>query len=174
MRDKFFKMMTEFKVAEYYYQAVARATAIAKVIISGVCLLGTSGIAAMLGKLGAVPWFCSVILVVCQVITVLQPVFPFDRRNIAANYINGGVRALLADVEQTWNQIDIDLIGEEEICGLITKYRQQYDRIEMTFADPSTFTLSEHGIGKKLFDIAVARAHDYYYPKKKEDKDKKK
>lgn len=158
MKEKFWKQFVDFKIAEYYYQFYAIRTARAKRVVSAICLFASSALAVTLSNAKILPWLWGLLIVLCQAFAIFQPLFPYEKQNRAANYINKGIRSLLLDVEHSWMTImnNPDTL-DSEIQSWIEQYQARYDELESSFADSSTFPVKY-----KLHEEAQNSAKAYF------------
>lgn len=154
MRQKFWKLYVDFKVAEYYYQFYAVKTHRAKQWVSGICLFASSGFAVTLCNFDFLPWLWGILIIICQAIAVFQPLFPYEKQNRAADYINKGIRSLLLEVEHSWMTLmNHPETPDSDIQIWIEQYQNRYNELESSFADSSTFP-ADHKLHQKAQEWA--------------------
>ena len=67
-----------------------------------------------------VPLLWAVLTLLCQIVSVLQPFFPYDLQVTAANYICTDLNALTREMEYTWHSLEFN-DKPDEIKDLIHK-----------------------------------------------------
>lgn len=154
---EYWDMFNFMKYSEHYYQLYALRCKTISRIISAVCLLASSAFLATLCVSGRFRALWGVLALACQLISLLQPVFPYGKRLIAANYINQGIRTLLLDVERSWTEIRYYGKTDEEIVPLLAEYRNRYNAVESAYADADTFPYR-----KRIQDRAQALSDLYF------------
>lgn len=138
MEEQFWKMLVDFKIAEYYYQFYAIYAKRKKTAWSIVYALSSAGFVVGWFYTGSYHLLWGALIVLAQVLSVLQPFMPYDKQLRAACYIHQDMVPLNNRIGLTWLRIN-DGTKEKRISNWIQEFQDEYQRIEMRFANPNTF-----------------------------------
>lgn len=141
MWEKYWLMYYEIKADSCYYQQYAVSSRNLKWLVSALCLFSTSAtVYAWFQQFGRAQLW-PVLALVFQVITVLQPLFPYESQNRSACYIAQDLEALLVEIELSLYGIS-GTTTDAEIAGMLSTYRREYEQIVNRFSRADTFTKS--------------------------------
>ena len=164
--DKFY----DTKLASYYFQFYAQMAKRKKTCISAICILASSAFLFQMAQTSSFRPVWLVIVFLCQLVSILQPLFPFEKQYHAACYIYEDVNQLSSDIETYWRSIS-DETSDEELNRRIAFFSEKYDRIESRFASPDLFPHNEkvYSTAKKNTDKYFMRFNDEYKRHKKDE-----
>lgn len=155
---KFWYMLVDFKVASYYYQFYSVLAARQKRAVSAICLIASSSCVVTWCSSGKYGLLWATLIVIAQLIAVIQPVFPYEKRYHAACYIYEDVNRLCTEAESRFFSFTT-ATSDDEISCLIQSFRNAYDQIENRFASADTFPEKHrlHRRAEKNADIYFRR-----------------
>ncbi len=138
MYKKYWDMMEDFKIAEYYYQFYSISAKRRKKVVSFICTIASAAFIYSWYSGGKAPLLWAILIFAAQVVSVLQPLFPYEAQYHAACYICQDITLLLVDVEADWNMFTEET-PDSEYIERIKKYQKTYIDIENRFASSGTF-----------------------------------
>ena len=156
MREKFWEMIVNFKIAERYYWYYTCDSKKWNNVITGICLLTSASSISACYFWKQFPIIWAVIIAAAQVVSVCKPLFPFDNRLVSARYIYQDIVDLMVDVEDIWG-VDGSEITESDFKSELSKYVRRYNDIENRFSKPDLFPAK-----KRLHDKAQRDAALYF------------
>ena len=156
MRDKFWSMIVDFKVAEYYYTHYCTRSKRWSNLISAICFIASASSISAWCIWQQMPGLWAAILAVAQVVNVLKPLYPFDRRVNAANYLCQDIQTLLIDAEYAF-AYGVYEIPDDELKGEMPDFLRRYAQIENRF---STADLFPHN--HRVHNLAQSDASTYF------------
>ena len=83
--------------------------------------------------------FASVIILLAQIISALQPIYPFGDRLYASKCIYEQLRQLALTVEQTFNNVQYGSMNEEDLPAALAELQRTFASIESNIAAPDLF-----------------------------------
>lgn len=124
-----------------YYNLYAVKSKWSQSILSAVCLIAScSSVALWFSSIGlSSVW--AIILLISQLVMIMHPVFPFEKRIVAANYITKELRELALEMENQILEFDATT-NDKTYTELIREAREKNTAIQFRFADADTFPKS--------------------------------
>lgn len=156
MYQSFWNKFYDFKLASYYYQLYALHARRGRSIVSALCMLASSALLAQMTQSASFRLGWVVIVFLCQLVSVLQPIFPFEKQYYAACNIYQDVNQLCDKMEAYWRTVS-DNTTDKELNQEIISFSEQYDKIETRFATADLFPQK-----KRLFQHARDDADLYF------------
>lgn len=156
MYQRFWNKFYDAKVASYYFQFYAISARRRKKLVSAVCLLATSALLLQMSQntTNHVVWI--VLIISCQLVSLFQPLFPFEKQYHAACYIYEDVNQLCSEMEAYWRTIGEET-SDEEINQQIIRFSEKQEKIENRFATADLFPQR-----KCIHAKAVKNADNYF------------
>ena len=121
--------------------------------ISAICFVATSSSVALLLTSTGPKSLWSILFVIAQIVMIIRPVFPFEKQQIAANYIAKELHGLEMELKN-WILDITDETTDEDYVKQIKYAREKNDEIQFRFANAETFPKN-----KKLMKIAEDEAY---------------
>lgn len=131
MQDRFWSTITAIKFKHLYYDKYRDISHVRDRIISGVCLIVSSGAIATWGIWQKYPVIWSVLIAIAQVVQVLRPLFPYSKQISALDWLIPDLAKLASDAEHEW--LTIHDATSEHIVELINQYDSQVVALESRF-----------------------------------------
>ena len=156
MYQSFWNKFYDFKLASYYYQLYALRARRERSIVSALCMLASSALLAQMTQSASFRFGWVVIVFLCQLVSVLQPIFPFEKQYYAACNIYQDVNQLCDKIEAYWRTVS-DNTTDEELNQKIISFSEQYDKVETRFATADLFPYK-----KRLFLRAKDSTDTYF------------
>lgn len=97
-----------------------------------------------------------VLIISCQLISLFQPLFPYEKQYHAACYIYEDVNQLCSEIEAYWRTIGAET-SDEEINRQIILFSDKQDKIENRFATADLFPQKQ-----RMYAKAVKNADNYF------------
>lgn len=139
MLDRYWYIFLDIKIAEeYYFQYIhhSKRRIFALNVLS--ILISCSGVVAWISEyLSPLP--ASIIVLIAQVISVLQPLYPYGDRAYAATCIYNQTRRLALTAEQTINRVQFGSMEESDLPAAMETLQASYASIEENLASPDLF-----------------------------------
>ena len=147
MWDEYWKEYYYVSADACYFDQYAVSSSRWNLIISSVCLLASSSTVVLLLSSTGPAEIWGIILFLAQLVTVIRPAFPFEKRMIAANYIAKELHLL--ETEMKNHILDFTEDTPDEIfMELIKDARKRNEEIQFRFADSDTFPRKERFMEK--------------------------
>ena len=156
MKREFWNMFFDLKVADYYYLNYCRLASRRRRRLSAILTVASMSFVGSWYFSQAMPWLWAILTVFCQIISVLQPFFPYEEQLHAADNICQDLDILLIDVEAEWLKLRYQDTPDDLDCR-ISQYRSKFNAIENRFSKKDTFP-ADH----KLHRIAEENAFIYF------------
>lgn len=166
VRDLYWRTLGEMKYAELYFQLYAVRSNRIRKAISAVCLLSSLACVAAWAESDGSGVLWAALIAAAQLISALQPLFPYEERVTAAGYIYKDLSILVIEVESDWlfiaNGISLhnDDNQDERIAIRISDFRQRQLEIENKYAGVGTFPFNER-LSKKARRIVEGYLRRY-------------
>ena len=140
MRDEFFQFMVAYNHDLYYRIAYKRSSKHRGNWYSGFFLLSSAASIASLSYWDIVPTLWACITLAAQVLQILKPLFPFDKRANALTYIVQDMQALFDEIEDYWHIVNSEKTpSAEDIQRTITEFKRRDRAIKDRFAPDIDF-----------------------------------
>ncbi|MBQ7524741.1 MAG: hypothetical protein IJT08_03995 [Alphaproteobacteria bacterium] len=156
MYQSFWNTFYDLKLASYYFQFYALKARRLKATVSAICILASSAFLLQMAQSSSFQPVWVVVVFVCQLVSVLQPIFPYEKQYHAACYIYEDVNQLCAEIEAYWRTISIDT-SDEDLNKQIVWFSGKYDTIEDRFATADMFPQR-----KKIYEKAKKNTDIYF------------
>lgn len=143
MAQQFWQNLVDVTIATFYYQYYAVHASRCRFWVSACCLISSSTFAFSWVYSQEHHMLFSILIFISQLISILQPLFPYSKQIHAAQYIFEDITQLRLDIEMKWMTIDTKT-SEEELASSLNSFRRQYDQIENRFASAKTFPHKPH------------------------------
>ena len=156
MYQSFWDKFYDTKLASYYFQFYAQTAKNWMTGIYGICILASSALLYNMAQSKSFQPIWAAIVFLCQLVSTLQPLFPFDKQYHAACYIYEDVNQLASEMEVYWRTISEET-SDEELNSKISFFSEKYDRIEYRFASADLFPQRE-----KLLNRARMNTNKYF------------
>ena len=154
--QRFWNKFYDAKVASYYFQFYAISARKKKTVVSAVCLLATSALLFQMSQNNTNRLVWMVLIISCQLISLFQPLFPYEKQYHAACYIYEDVNQLCSEIEAYWRTIGAET-SDEEINRQIILFSDKQDKIENRFATADLFPQKQ-----RMHAKAVKNADNYF------------
>lgn len=138
MREKFWAVIVDMKIAERYYWHYGQRSKFWNNIITGLCLIasGTSISAWYCWRM--FPYIWAIILAISQIISVCKPLLPFSERLTACKYIGQDIEQMLVDLEYIWGATGSG-ISDDQFRNYVAEYEKKYIATENRFSKEGLF-----------------------------------
>lgn len=156
MIENYWKIFYDLDVAVYYYQYYSIKASRQKRRISCICALASSAFAVSWLKFPTWHFFWAALVFISQLISVLQPFFPYEKQYHAACYIHQDLSQLFSEAEHIWRSIP-ENIDRHKIEDYTYSLKKKWDEIETRFASSDTFPPDN-----KLHNRAEESAETYF------------
>lgn len=168
MRDQFFRLYIDIKVAERYYCRYTDRSVLWNNVITGFCLLTSAATICSWPIWSEAPIIWAIFLAGAQVLAVLRPLFKSAARLSAAKYLLPELSELIDNVTSTWHEIQyVRTFSEQEIYDATRKYRAEFTAICERFASSELFPEKEALHKAAQEDAKIYFAVQYNIPKEK-------
>ena len=148
MFEHYYREYIDVKIAEQYYLLYIHHSKRRLLFINAICLIMSfTGVATWVSE-SFHPYVAGLIILVSQIISVLQPLYPYADRVYAANCIFNELSALSVEAEQTVQRYLFDLIKESDIPDELLSFQNRFSSIESKFAASDLFP-PKKGLHKK-------------------------
>lgn len=139
MVEKYWRLFVDIKIAEDYYRQYLCSSARCTKIINGVGMIVsfTGAVSFVSEFFPPLPSAC--IVVIAQIVTALQPYYPFGERVYAARCIHKELSDLALTAEQTMNRYLFADFLEKDFPAAYESLQQQFSIAESTFATADLF-----------------------------------
>lgn len=158
MAQKYWDLFVRVKVSEYYYQFYSVNSDRWRTFIQAMCLIASAclsfSISWAVNESLALLW--SLFILFAQIISTLQPIFPFEDRVHAAENIQKEFSELALLMEQRWIFFHTET-SEQVIRQYFLDYQQIADKIESRYAPQKTFPIKP-----RLHQRAQKYAEDFF------------
>lgn len=156
MVDTYWNNLLDFKIAAQYFQLYANQSNRCQVLLSALCMIFSfTGVITWVNS--TFPPSISILAVLAsQVISVLQPLYPFGNRIYAAQYIYREYDKLALGAEQTLNGFYFGNINEKQLISRLKTFQDIANEIESKYGDATLFPPK-----KRLHKLAQTQASDY-------------
>lgn len=139
MLDRYWYIFLDIKIAEeYYFQYIHHSKHRIFALNSLAILIACSGVVAWITEYLS-PLSASIVLLVAQIISVLQPLYPYGDRAYAATCIYNQIRRLALTAEQTINRVHFGSMDESDLPAAMESLQTSYSSIEENLASPGLF-----------------------------------
>lgn len=133
MREKYWNMLFQFKLSENYFFRYYTSSLRKKNFISGICLLASASFVTTWAVSGVLPLLWAALIVIAQLLSVLQPLLPFDQRVINAEYLFKEISKLTIEAETTWLAFDNETTDKTYLKHY-AEYTGRYLNIELDYS----------------------------------------
>lgn len=135
----YWQNFVNLKVAQEYYFLYVHHSRQRSNLINGFCMvMSFTGVVTLVNNY--LPTLAaSLIVLIAQIISILQPLYPFGNRLYASNRIYKGISGLTVKAERTINEYLHGDCTEEMLSSSLTELQAEFPRIEEGFADPELF-----------------------------------
>jgi hypothetical protein len=159
MVQQYFDMLVDFCIATYYYQFYSVRAKRRKYAVNAACILSSSAFVVSWYQSSKYHLLWALLIVSCQIISSLQPLFPYEKQYNAACYIYQDVNRLMLDAEFVWLDFMIDTPADSDVKQHILDFRNRYSQIEDRFAKPGMFPVNKrlHNEAQKNAEIYLRR-----------------
>lgn len=130
-QERFWSTITAIKFKQLYYDKYRDLSRRADFILSGICLIVSSGAIAAWGIWQKYPALWSVLIAIAQVIQVLRPLFPYGKQISALDWLIPDLAKLASDAEHEW--LTIHETPSDRIVELIKQYDSRVVALESRF-----------------------------------------
>lgn len=139
MFEEYWRTFVDVKVAEEYYFQYVHHSRHRVGAINGLSLLLT-----FLGVLTWVnaylpPLWASIIILIAQVVSALQPMYPFGDRLYASQRIYEQMRKISLIAEQTINKVQFGHMDKADLPSALEELQKSFTSIEESLASPDLF-----------------------------------
>lgn len=157
LRDILWNQIQSIKTAERYYWHYTISSRRWDNLISGICMFTSAASIATWYVWQEFPLIWAVTLGVSQVVSVLRPLFPFQKRRSAGNYIVSEISKLYFDAEDLWYRLAYydDSSSDEEIREAAMSLMRRQSDIEMRYSNIDDFPVSKRIQRKAIEDVKV-------------------
>lgn len=140
MRDRFFNLYVDIKVAERYYCHYVKRSVIWNNIITAIGLITSAATISSWAIWGSLSLVWAVAIASSQVLTVLRPLLKSSARLSAAKYLIPEMARLLDDLSSTWDELNyVHIYSDLEIHEIMQKYMQRYTDVREKYAPSELF-----------------------------------
>ena len=140
MRDQFFRLYKDIKIAERYYCRYTCSSVIWNNIITGVCLFASAVTISSWAIWKQLPLIWTVVIAASQVLSALRPLLKSSSRLSAAKYLIPEMSRLLDDLSGVWDEMNyVREYSDKEIHDAIQHYRKCYTDIREKYASSELF-----------------------------------
>lgn len=138
MLERFWNQMLDYKYEAYCYYHYSQRDKLYQNILSGLCIVASLGSVStwLLWQQFPVVW--ALIVAFAQIISALQPLFPFSMRLTASKYILQDLEAMLIDMERDFGYCGKG-ISDSEFSELIAKYKKLHAATLLRFCSEIEF-----------------------------------
>ena len=148
MFERYYREYVDVKIAEQYYLFYIHHSKRRLLLINAVCLIMSfTGVATWVSDFFN-PYIAGLIILISQIISVLQPLYPYADRVYAANCIFNELHPLVLDTEQTIQNYLFDSIDESALPEKLFSLQNRFSSIEPKFAAADLFP-QKRGLHKK-------------------------
>lgn len=139
MYKTYWREFVDALVAEQYYLLYIHHSKRRLMVINAICLIMSfTGVATWVSNIFD-PRISSLIILVSQIISVLQPLYPYADRVHAANCILDELRPLTLEAEQIIQGYLFDLKKECDLFDELVSFQNRFSSIQPKFASSDLF-----------------------------------
>lgn len=156
MKDAYWRQFIDIKIAEEYFFLYIHHSRRRVFALNALCLaVSCSGVFAWFANY-LHPLLSSLIVLIAQIVSILQPLYPYSDRLYASDLIYREYKhqALLA--EQTINHFLFGQLDEAEFSAKLDQLQLDIDGIVDKFCNPKTFPQN-----KRLHQVAQQHVTQY-------------
>lgn len=140
LRDQFFILFKDIKVAHRYYCRYTTSSVIWNNIISGICFLASAVTISSWVLWESVPFAWTIVIAASQVFAALRPLLKSSGRLSAAKYLLPEMEQLIDDLSGTWDELNyVREFSESELHEVIQQYRKRYTDTREKYAPSELF-----------------------------------
>lgn len=161
MREKFWSLIVDYKIAERYYVYYAINSRRWDDALSAICLLASAASISAWYVWNDLYIIWALILAASQVVGTLKPLFPFQDRLLAARYMRQDIAYTLIEMEGLF-EIDGRRLSEDDFRPLLVKYSNKLEEIENRFSVPDLFPPKKNLHEKAQDEAAAHFTHRYW------------
>lgn len=144
MPELCWRIFVDIKVSEYYYFSYVQH--------SRHCLLVVNIVGLIISCSGIFTWIneyfnafiSSLVILVGQLVSVLQPFYPYSERLYAARHIHLALSKISLDAEQTLNSLIYGKTNEDDAFSRLQQLQKDAATVDEKFASSDTFPHKKH------------------------------
>lgn len=136
--ENYWRLFFDIKVAVYYYQLYAVKAQNWRRAVSVLCTVSSLACVVSWYQSGLCPLLWGSLIFASQLVSVLQPLFPYDAQLHSATCIYAGLKRLARDAENTWFSFDEETCPDK-ILEAIKRLSSDFGEIEAQFSSADTF-----------------------------------
>ena len=154
--ESFWRCFIDAKIAEEYFFLYVHHSNRRVFAVNALCLLvSCTGVAAWLTDF-AHPFLSGIVLLAAQAVSILQPLYPYNDRLHASEFIYQEYREHNLFAEQTLNHYYLGALDEAALSAKLDQFQLDTSRIEKKYCGPKTFAQN-----KRLHKIAEQHTAQY-------------
>lgn len=156
MQEAYWRQFIDIKIAEEYFFLYIHHSNLRVFALNAICLtVSCSGVVAWLTNY-LHPLLSSIIVLIAQIVSILQPLYPYSDRLYASELIYREYKHQALIAEQTLNHYLFGQLDETELSAKLDQLQLSIDGIEEKFCGPKTFTQN-----KRLHKVAQQHVAQY-------------
>lgn len=137
--EAYWRKFIDIKIAEQYFSLYANHSQRRLWFINGLCMVVSfTGVASWISSY-LTPFWSAFIVLVSQIVSVLQPLYPYSQRLYAAQCIHREYANLALTAEQTLNGYLYGEIKEKELLSKLEHVQTESHDIESRFCSVNLF-----------------------------------
>lgn len=138
--ESYWRNFVDIKIAEQYFTLYAKHSKHRLMIIDALCMIfSLTGVISLINSYCS-PFLSTVIILGSQIISVLQPLYPYSQRLYASQCIYREYAALALTAEQTVNGYLYGDVKEDELLPALKKAQRESLDIETKFCSVDLFS----------------------------------
>ena len=139
MHEAYWREFVDIKIAEQYFLLYIHNSRRWQFAINAFCLVVSfTGVVTWIGDWLS-PAISGIIILVSQVVSILQPLYPHSDRLFAGKCVFSELKSLALSAEQTWNQYLCGSLDEAAIASKLKKLQLDLAAVEDKFVTPELF-----------------------------------
>lgn len=156
MPEKYWRQLIDLKIAEEYFFLYIHHSRRRVVALNAICLaVSCSGVVAWFTNYFS-PLLSSSIVLLAQIVSILQPLYPYSDRLYASELIYEEYKHQALIAEQTFNHFLFGQLDETGLSVELDQLQLNTCGIEERFCGPKTFAQN-----KRLHNVAQQHVEQY-------------
>lgn len=155
LKCRYMSVMTDIKIAEYYFLFYAVRSKHIRTAILILCALSTSVCLYNLLQYQRFTVILAAVIFIAQIIALIQPFLPYDKRLVAASYIHRDIAQLTLQMELTLMDCTYGK-SPENLLDILKGFMTSNESIQAHYASADMFPYN-----RRLFQMAEKNAGQY-------------
>ena len=143
MRNRFYGMFQIIKYKEAFYNVHYRKAHLYNVLFSTITLFVSVASALIWSISSSLPILWALVIAAAQMVQAMKDITPWSRRLSALEHFQPDLRMLLLDIENAWDNLDIEVWNTEKIRSMRGAFDLRYFELEQKYIGNTYFPRSD-------------------------------